>query len=261
MSLRGHDDQNQDPQLEEERTLRENKRDRTRQKVIGDNNQNSVLENPNRGGSAGKAESRGLDLGLALDRARHEEPDVLDSKEKKMPRAERERLHEIYKDAVRSLTDPQVRLDTDPLFVNSLDTPKEKLYRVPFESQVPLGVLVDAGRHYFPIDWWKHLIVYLYQLRFTLIQFRLTDDQAFNIRLESYPKLASPVLLKYNKKDKRIYTAQEVRELVQYARHYDIRLIPEINIPGHAGGWANVPNLVLVCPEFTCFNGYGLGRR
>lgn len=173
-------------------------------------------------------------------------------------RKEQLRLHELYKTAVMSLREEQVRQSADPLFVTPLHVPISKIPRVPWEPQVPyLGVLVDAGRHYFPISWWKHLIVHLYKLKFNLIHFRLTDDQTFNIQLESYPELANPVKLEYNNMNK-TYTTQEIRELVTFAKDYNISFMPEINLPGHAGGFASIPGLVIMCAEFICRTGYGL---
>ena len=82
----------------------------------------------------------------------------------------------------------QLKPVPDPL----AHTPKKKSVKaLPFSPKVPyLGVLVDAGRQYYSIDWLKRLIDYLHYMRFNLIHFRLTDDQAFNIRLDSHPEFA-----------------------------------------------------------------------
>ena len=171
---------------------------------------------------------------------------------------EQTRLRHLYEEAVITLRDPSVRESIDPLFITSPDTPIDQIQRIPFEPKIRyLGVMVDAGRHYFPISWWKHLIVYLYKLRYNVIHFRLTDDQTFNLQLKSYPELANPVLLKYNV-DKKTYTPEEVKELVLFAKGYNISIVPEINIPGHAGGFAGIKNLVIMCAEFICNTGYGL---
>lgn len=172
---------------------------------------------------------------------------------------EQKRMGEFRDAAIVALRDPGLRETIDPLFVTPIDTPLHQIRRVPFQPKVEyLGTMVDAGRHYFPIVWWKQLIVYLYKLRFNVIHFRFTDDQTFNLQLESYPELANPVLLDYNKDDKKTYTADEVRELVQFAKKYNISIVPEINVPGHAAGFAGIKDLVVMCPEFTCENGYGL---
>ena len=149
----------------------------------------------------------------------------------------------------------------DPLFVstfkkddvnnlNALTLPKLPLQR----NVSHLGVLLDAGRHYFPTDWIRRLLDILHRLGYTLLHFRLTDDQAFNIRLKSQPDLAQPA-----PNAQEVYTPEELRELVVYAFERNITIMPEINVPGHAGGWAGrIPSLVVPCAMFLCTYGYGL---
>jgi hypothetical protein len=57
-----------------------------------------------------------------------------------------------------------------------------------------------------------------------------------------------------------VYQPHELRTLVKYAKHhYNIILIPEINLPGHAGSWAaTMPELTVQCPSFLCTKGYGI---
>ncbi|CAB9524366.1 hexosaminidase subunit alpha [Seminavis robusta] len=225
----------------------------------------SMLKDETRGGAAAKSALKAVVQGVVIHNHNNnddnKQPDGKQQKKSEkvvlLKPSEQDHLHSTYKHAVAALRLAKLRDKTDPLKVARVDTPIHKLHRVPFEPMVPIGVLVDAGRHYFSMSWWKRLIVYLYQLRFTLIQFRLTDDQTFNLQLESYPQLANPVLLKYNKQRK-TYTAKDIRELVQFARGYNITLFPEINLPGHAGGWAGIPGLVVMCSEFICDKGYGL---
>jgi hypothetical protein len=119
-----------------------------------------------------------------------------------------------------------------------------------------LGVLIDAGRHYFPISWLKDLIDILHRMQFNFIHFRLTDDQAFNVRLESHPELAKPSAV--NNPNGSVYSTDELVDLVAYATEKNITIMPEINVPGHAGAWSGIPGFLVPCPEFICLKGYGL---
>ena len=118
-----------------------------------------------------------------------------------------------------------------------------------------LGVLLDAGRHYFSIEWIKRMIDVISKMGYDMIHFRLTDDQAFNIQLLSQPSLAYPSRLDGNIK---VYQPQELKDIVQYAKRRGITMIPEINVPGHAGAWGGVPDLIIKCPNFICTHGYGV---
>lgn len=126
----------------------------------------------------------------------------------------------------------------------------------PFHPQVQyLGVLIDAGRHYFPMDWLKDLVDTLARMHYNFIHFRLTDDQAFNINLTSHPELAKPSPV--NNIEGKVYSVEELTDFVAYAAERKITVMPEINIPGHAGAWQGIPNFLVPCPEFICLKGYG----
>ena len=160
---------------------------------------------------------------------------------------------EAFLDALEHLQMPDFRRRVDPLSENNFiqGRPTNRIAFLPKSKY--LGILVDAGRHYYPIDWLKRLIHYLYRLRFNMIHLRLTDDQAFNIQLESYPELAMASAVANT-----TYTATELRDLVAYAKLYDITIIPEVNLPGHSGAWSGIPEMVLHCPQFACKLGYGI---
>ena len=133
---------------------------------------------------------------------------------------------------------------------SSLRRPENLTKEVPY-----LGALLDAGRHYFPIDWIKRMIHVLSIMNFNYLHFRLTDDQTFNIKLKSQPLLAYPTTLENNTK---VYSPEELRHIVKYAKGKGIDVIPEINVPGHSASWGGIPDLILQCPEFICKKGYGV---
>jgi hypothetical protein len=146
---------------------------------------------------------------------------------------------------------------TDPLRMTDtimLGLPRKPL---PFKPAVPyLGVLIDAGRHYFPLSWLKRVVDRLADMNYNLIHFRLTDDQTFNVLLDSHPELAFPTSV--DNPNLAVYSVSELRELTAYAKSKGIRIMPEVNVPGHAGSWAGVPGLIVQCPEFICDKGYGI---
>ena len=156
-----------------------------------------------------------------------------------------------------------------------------------------LGVLIDAGRHYFPMRWLYQQLRHLHNMGYNYIHFRLTDDQNFVLNLTipdnggGYYKnpgtsLAFVARREQQRDDLRdvpdnsgrggnstnvrresvYYQPQELSEFVKFAKdNYNITVIPEINVPGHAGAWgANeaFPDLVISCPNFACSKGYGV---
>ena len=137
--------------------------------------------------------------------------------------------------------------DVDPLTMSSNSFAAiEALPQLSLEPQVEyLGVTVDCARHYFPIPWWKRLIVYLHKLRFNMIHLRLTDDENFVVKLDSYPQLAFST-------DGAVYTPKELEGLVALAKGFGITIIPEVNLPLRAAAWSGIPGMIVGCPNFIC---------
>ena len=152
---------------------------------------------------------------------------------------------------VQELQDLQAKIiwkDVDPLRMpdNSFAAIQALPQLSPETSLVEyLGVTVDCARHYFPIQWWKRLIVYLHKLGYNMIHLRLTDDENFVVKLDSYPQLAYST-------DGTAYTPNELEGLVALAKGYGITMIPEVNLPLRAAAWSGIPGMIVGCPNFIC---------
>jgi Glycosyl hydrolase family 20, catalytic domain len=116
-----------------------------------------------------------------------------------------------------------------------------------------LGVTVDAGRHYFPIPWLKRLIVYLNKMNYNLLLLRLSDDERFSVKLDSYPQLATAL-----SSQPEFYTPAELKDLVAFAKQRGIVIIPEVQLPLRMSSWAYIPGLIMECPNYFCEAGHYL---
>ena len=172
----------------------------------------------------------------------------------------------IIPEDVRNVTsqklkaEPPKALLLDPL---SKDYPTKQFQSLNLSSSRRvqyLGVLIDAGRHFFPMDWLKRLMDLLPNLGFNLIHFRLTDDQVFAVRLNSYYPEYSLVSSDTNRSNaRRAYSRADIQHLVAYAKDRGIVMIPELNVPGHAASWSGISaKLTLHCPKYICLKGYGI---
>lgn len=82
----------------------------------------------------------------------------------------------------------------------------------PREPVPYLGALViDAGRHYFSLEWLKQVVDRLVDMSYNLLHFCLTDDQTFNILLDIHPELAFSTSA--DNPDLAVYSLPEVLEL------------------------------------------------
>lgn len=108
------------------------------------------------------------------------------------------------------------------------------------------GLMMDSCRHMMPVRDIKKILDLMERYKFNTLHWHLTDDQGWRLPVAKYPRLTavggaraqSPVIGNRNKPDgtpySGHYTADEIREVVQYARDRGITVIPEVELPGHA---------------------------
>ena len=111
------------------------------------------------------------------------------------------------------------------------------------------GMHLDVCRHFFPASDIKKYIDYLTYYKFNNFHWHLTEDQGWRIEIKQYPKLQTVAAYRdetlvghYNDQPHKFdgqkyggfYTQEEIKEIVAYATARGIRVIPEIEMPGHA---------------------------
>jgi hexosaminidase len=110
------------------------------------------------------------------------------------------------------------------------------------------GALIDVARHFMPKETILKFIDLLAIHKMNSLQLHLTDDQGWRIEVKQYPKLTEIGSVRKetrlgHERDKGgfdgkphggFYSQDDIREMVEYARLRHIRLVPEIEMPGHA---------------------------
>jgi len=90
------------------------------------------------------------------------------------------------------------------------------------------GLSYDVSRHFMPLDQIKRTLDGMAAVKLNVFHLHLSDNQGFRIESKIYPnlqKLGSGGLY---------YTQAQIRDIVAYARDRGIRVVPEIDLPGHA---------------------------
>ena len=118
------------------------------------------------------------------------------------------------------------------------------------------GMMLDAGRHIFPVTFVKKYIDILALHNINQFHLGLTQDQGWRIEIKSHPELTKigsqreQTVIGHNTGEYDgtpyggFYTQDELKELVAYAKERFINIIPEINFPGHTlAVLATYPNL------------------
>lgn len=106
------------------------------------------------------------------------------------------------------------------------------------------GLMIDVSRHFQPIHVLKRNLEAMASVKMNVFHWHLTDDQGFRIESKIYPKLQELA------SDGQYYTHEQIKELVAYADKLGIRVIPEIDVPGHASA------LLTAYPELGSQKGY-----
>jgi hexosaminidase len=113
------------------------------------------------------------------------------------------------------------------------------------------GLLLDVGRHYFPVTYLKKLLDLAAQYKINRFHWHLTDNEGWRIQIKKYPRLTDrrSGASDHNSADAGYYTQQQVRDIVAYAQARFITVIPEIEMPGHSGA------AVAAYPFLACTRG------
>jgi hexosaminidase len=127
------------------------------------------------------------------------------------------------------------------------------------------GLLLDVARHFFNKEELKNYIDLMSQHKLNMLQLHLSDDNGWRIEIKRYPKLTEvgawrketgfgldPKSSTAYGPDGRyggFFTQDDIREIVAYAKTRYVTIVPEIEMPGHAGAELSV------YPEFSCFGG------
>jgi len=109
------------------------------------------------------------------------------------------------------------------------------------------GALLDVARHFQPKEVVLKFIDLLALHKMNSLQLHLTDDQGWRIEIKRYPELTrigsrrSQTRVGHERDGKGFdgkphggfYTQADIREIVAYARERHVRVVPEIEMPGH----------------------------
>ncbi|MEV7700482.1 beta-N-acetylhexosaminidase [Streptomyces sp. P9-2B-1] len=109
------------------------------------------------------------------------------------------------------------------------------------------GLMLDVARHFTPKDGVLRMLDLLAAHKLNVFHFHLTDDQGWRVEIKRYPRLtevgAWRARTKYGHRASELwdetphggfYTQDDIREIVAYAAERHIRVVPEIDIPGHS---------------------------
>uniref|UniRef100_A0A1J3IYZ7 Beta-hexosaminidase n=1 Tax=Noccaea caerulescens TaxID=107243 RepID=A0A1J3IYZ7_NOCCA len=105
------------------------------------------------------------------------------------------------------------------------------------------GVLLDTSRNYYGVDDITRTIKAMSANKLNVFHWHITDSQSFPLVLPSEPSLAA----KGAYGPDMVYTPEDVSKIVQFGFEHGVRVLPEIDTPGHTGSWGEAYPEIVTC--------------
>jgi hexosaminidase len=103
------------------------------------------------------------------------------------------------------------------------------------------GLTLDVARHFFGVATIRRVIDSMAAYKLNVLHLHLTDDNGWRIAIRGYPKLTTVGArgdMSNPNGPARFYSAADIQAIVRYAAERQIEVVPEIEMPGHAGAAA-----------------------
>src|ERR1700721_1024081 len=114
-------------------------------------------------------------------------------------------------------------------------------------------LMLDSARHFQSPSFVRSMIDWMAWHKLNVLHWHLTDDQGWRLEIRKYPRLTSVGAWRIDPNGTRYggyYTQDEVRGIVRFAAARHVRIVPEIEMPGHAtAAIAAYPFLGAAIPE------------
>ncbi|KAI8583038.1 hypothetical protein K450DRAFT_277531 [Umbelopsis ramanniana AG] len=105
------------------------------------------------------------------------------------------------------------------------------------------GVMLDTGRNFLKVETILRQIDALAWSKLNVLHWHIDDAQSWPIQINAEPKMTKDA---YSSKE--IYSHSDVKKIINYARARGVRVIPEIDMPGHSvSGWQQIDPKIVAC--------------
>uniref|UniRef100_A0A1A9WKE8 beta-N-acetylhexosaminidase n=1 Tax=Glossina brevipalpis TaxID=37001 RepID=A0A1A9WKE8_9MUSC len=98
------------------------------------------------------------------------------------------------------------------------------------------GIMLDTARNFYSVEAIKRTLDTMALVKLNTLHWHITDSQSFPMEVRAQPELYK--IGAYSQK--KVYSHENIIEIVDYGRARGIRIMPEFDAPAHVGeGWQN----------------------
>ena len=115
------------------------------------------------------------------------------------------------------------------------------------------GLLISQPYHFMPMDVIKRTLDAMALVKLNVLHFYISDDQAYTIESKKFPALHTRA------SNGEYFTQDQIREIISYADQRGIRVVPELDLPGHSTAILTVfPQLASVKRDYVLQDHWGV---
>jgi hexosaminidase len=112
------------------------------------------------------------------------------------------------------------------------------------------GVSVDTARNFYPIETLLRQIDAMAMAKMNVLHWHMVDSESWPLALESLPEMSQAAFSEAEQ-----YTPSDIKKIVRYAYQRGVRIIPEIDLPGHASlAWKYADPNAVICDDLSYFD-------
>ena len=107
------------------------------------------------------------------------------------------------------------------------------------------GIMIDTGRNFISVRKILEQIDGMALSKLNVLHWHLDDAQSWPVHMTSYPQMTKDA---YSTRE--TYSQEDIKRVIAYARGRGVRVIPEVDMPGHASaGWQQIDPSIVACGD------------
>ena len=131
----------------------------------------------------------------------------------------------------------------------------KKKYTMPYSRikdtpEFPVrGLMLDVGRNYMSVPFLKSVVRRLSHYKINVLHLHLSDDPGWRVEVNKYPELTVETSFWPTRQPGKFYTQEDIKSICDFCDSLNIRVIPEIDMPGHSAAFRKAIGKDMQTPE------------